>query len=345
MSYLGNTPKAPVILRLEQRKSFSLALWIQDRSGRPLDITGATLRIVMKERYDAADLTDSTNLITNSLAELVDAPVGYARFEMQASDFNHDAGEYPYSIVMVNEGYSIVLARGVVELLENTEVSSIGSTYDTLSNASGLTISLDGPRVLNVFTGPALAPGTTSFTNADKTKLDTIQEGAQVNEQNLIPPGGGPRAYLGKASAEDYILAWFQPAQTDPSGLDAAGVTAGQVPTANGADGWDWAASITNADDITDGAVNVMMTLTERFKLESLTLDYTQLDNLPTLGTAAAKNTGDFLPSTGIATSQVTSGVFSNARLPKVSAHLGFSVGTASPTGGSDGDIYYQLEA
>ncbi|AYD86174.1 minor tail protein [Microbacterium phage Burro] len=343
MSYLGNTPKSPTILRLEQRKSFALALWIQDKSGRALDVTGATIKIVMKEKVDSTDTTDAGNMITNSSAEMADSAIGYVRFELQALDLNYDAGEYAYSIVMIADGYSSVLVSGTVELIENTELASVSSVYDSLNNASSLVIAMDGPKVINVFTGPTLAPGTTSFTNADKEKLDTIEPGAQVNDDEKIPTGGARRAYLGKTGDGDYELGWFQPPQVDPSGLDAEGIANGWVPTANGGGGWDWVESWTSADDVPDGVTNVTMTQAERTKLSGLTKDYTQLDNKPTLGTAAAQNTRAFLPSTGIPASATISGVFNNARLPRIGGILGNTYGTASPTGGSDGDVYWQL--
>src|SRR6478735_7703656 len=103
---MANTPAEETILRLEARKSFALAVWIQDVTGRALDITGSTLRIVAKkEPLPATGSDDPTNLFTNSFATLVDPAIGYSVFYLQASDLNHDDGEYPLSIVMTSEGY------------------------------------------------------------------------------------------------------------------------------------------------------------------------------------------------------------------------------------------------
>src|SRR5690606_30827003 len=115
-----------------------------------------------------------------------------------------------------------------------------------------------------------------------------------------IPVGGAPRAYLGKASTQDFALAWFQPPQVDPSGLDAAGIPQGWSPTANGGGGWDWERNVADADDIEDGMNKVVMTTVERIKLGSLTRDYTELDNLPDLGTASALDVEQVLQPEGV---------------------------------------------
>ena len=352
MSYLGNTPKSPTILRLERAKSFALALWIQDRSGRPLDISGSTIKIVMKKTVDPNITDDSDNLIVNSGANLADADIGYARFELQAADLNHSPGEYPYSIVMRDEGYSIVLASGVVEILQNPESGSIAGIYTQDAMADSLVIALDGPKVLNVFTGPSLAPGTTSFTDADKEKLDGIQPGAQsVPENRLIPPGGNQGSVLTKlSSGVDYVVGWAQPSGGGGGGggIDPTGIPDGYVPTANGADGWDWEPAdpvSISADIIVDSASKVMMTPAERTKLTNLAYPPTwaQLTGKPAFGTASLLNTNQVLQPGGVdAATDVTAGVLNNARVPKVGALLGQSVGTAAPTGGADGDWYIQ---
>ena len=346
MSYVGNSPAAETILRVEARKSFALGLRIKDKNGNALDISNATFRIVVKKFPSrTGDPADDDNLVENAQAAIIDGPAGVAQFNLQASDLNLSPLEYAYAVVMWFEGYSAVIVKGVLDVRPNTEFASVGQTYTGQNPPESLLLHMEGPRVLQVYTGAVLAPGTTSFTDEDKRKLDTVEEGAQKNPPNLIPAGGARRAYLGKAGDQDFALAWFQPPQVDPSGLDADGITLGFVPTANGFGGWDWMASVSSADDITDGVNKVVMTVAERTKLGSLTKDYNQLQNLPTLGSAAAQDVNAFLPSTGIDGNKITTGVVAKERLPRLSGHLGFGSGTASPTGGLDGDIYYQHEA
>ena len=343
MAHIGNSPTSETVLRLEARKSFALGLYIQDANGRPLDITDASIRLVAKKLpLRATDTNDADNLILNSEAELVTPESGFARFNIQASDTNHKPGEYAYTVVLTSEGYSSVLFRGTLDLRENTEFSSVDSSYVPGVEVMNLQLKLSGPKTIVVQAGAALPPGTTSFTDDDKTKLDSIELGAQVNDPNQIPRGGSRRAYLGKRSPVDFDLAWFQPPQTDPSGLDAEGISAGRVPTANGAGGWDWAQGVASADDISDGTFNVMMTTAERDKLTGLTRDYTLLDNLPILGGIASHNVDEFLQPNGVDGADITTGTVSKDRLPKVSAHNGFTSGTDGPSGGADGDIYFQ---
>lgn len=341
MAYLGNSPNRDVILRLEARKSFALSLWIVDSNQRPLDITDAELRIIAKKPPFGPD--DSNNLITNSSADLTNGTEGLARFALQASDLDWTPGEYPYAIVMIIDGYSAVIASGTIALQTNTEFASVGSTYSGANPPSALQVTLEGPRTIEVTTGSTLAPGTQSFTDADKQKLDGIEDGAQVNdEERLVPSGGATNAVLAKFSNDDFNTHWIS-VQSLPGGpLTAEGVAAGYTPTANGSDGWGWEPSVTNADDIEDGVVKVMMTTDERTKLGGLTNDYTELDNLPTLGTAAAADSDDFAPATGIDASAVTTGTFNKNRIPKVTDLNGATSGTAPPSGGADGDLYFQ---
>lgn len=194
MTYVGNGPEDRVVLRLEARKSFALGLWIQDYNGRPLDILGATLRIVVRKRVGSDVVDDSANLIVNSMAQIITPSMGFARFEFQASDLDHPAGEYFYSIVMVYEGYSAVIVKGPLELEQNTEFSSVDETYTTEgSMSSALTVILRNQIVLNVRTGPTLAPGEATFTHEDEQKLDELYAGAlaegQVLNADLIPDG------------------------------------------------------------------------------------------------------------------------------------------------------------
>jgi hypothetical protein len=82
----------------------------------------------------------------------------------------------------------------------------------------------------------------------------------------------------------------------------------------------------------------------ERTKLEGLTAtpSYTNLTDKPTLGTAAALDTEDVLQPGEVAAGDVTTGVFDPARIPSVSSLPGFRSGTAAPSGGFDGELYFQ---
>ena len=389
MAYTGNSPSESTVLRLEARKSFAFSVHITDDRGRPLDITDAGLRMVMKkEPLDNLDTADMKNLIQNSDAEIVDGPAGIFRFNLQASELNHLPGEYPYAMVLYYQGYSSVIVKGVTELEANTEFLSMNQTYNDDGNVSALTVALRGMNVVSTRVGGALAPGVTSFTDEDKRKLDTIEEGAQVNVQidylaaddapgsiankpNLgtaafknvedlsVPPGGAPGEVLAKLSSTDFHTGWVQQTGGGGSGLDATGVTAGWVPTANGADGWGWKevkAGVTKVNgkigdvtltlaDIADSLPRVAMTQTERLKLDGLTAtpDWTDVQNKPVFGTAAYSNAADFLTSDStIHAEQVEQ--LPNDKVPALTELRGFSSGTTPPAGGQDGDLYFQYQ-
>ena len=389
MAYIGNTPNKETVLRLEARKSFALSVWIRDHHGRPLSVADAALRFVMKANLrQPAVPDDSDNLVINQLAEVVDEEQGLLRFNLQATDLNHTSGEYPFAIVLTINGYSVVAAKGVVDIQPNTEYLSINSTYLPSNAPSALTVRLLDRAVLDVRTGPTLAPGTTSFTDEDKRKLDTIEEGAQVNvtadwaadaeapgfilnkpklgsaayrdlEDLGMPRGGAPGEVLVKLSSADYHTAWQQQKTGGTGGpLPADGVTAGSIPIANGVDGWGWGPLVSgvesvnghqgevilNMGDINDTPERVAMTPAERNKLSRLsdTPSYNDLTDLPLLGSAAGLNAEDVLAPGAVDGGDISSGELDPARLPIVNELRGFRSGTAAPTGGFDGEIYFQ---
>jgi len=378
------------VLRLEARKSFALSVQVRDSSGRPLDLAGTALRLVVLKRLPAGtDSGDAANLLVDATAEIVDAADGRASFNLQATDLNHKPGEYPFALVTDVNGYSTVAAKGIVDLQQNTEFASLNSSYLPAQAPAGITVTLGGSTQVTLQTGPALAPGATSFLNSDKEKLDGIEPGAQVNveadwsaEEGMpgyvrhrprfgsaayrdfedllgLPKGGAPGEVLVKLSSTDYQVGWQQPTTGGAGGtLPATGVTAGYVPTANGVGGWGWAAivagvqSVNNKqgavtltlDDLAETAARKAMTAAERTKLGQLTTTpaWTDIAGRPTFGTAAALNTNEVLRPGAAAAGDIVSGIFDPARIPSVSSLPGFRSGTAAPSGGFDGELYFQ---
>jgi hypothetical protein len=372
---------------LEARKSFALSVWVRDANGRPLDISTTELRLVVMKKLPRG--SDPGEFLVNVAAEIVDAVEGFARFNLQASDLNHVPGELPFALVLDDNGYSTVAAKGIVDLQQNTEFASVNSTYLPANAPSSVVLTIGEGSSITLRTGPTLAPGTTSFTEGDKAKLDGIAAGAQVNvEANwlseegqpgyiryrpafgsaafydvedllALPTGGAPGEVLVKLNSADYMVGWQQPSSSGGGGsLPAAGVTAGYVPTANGVDGWGWAAIVSGVeavngkqgmvtltlDDLADTATRLAMTPAERTKLTELetSISYTNLLDKPTLGTAAALNTEDVLQPGEVVAADVVSGVLDPARIPPVSSLPGFRSGTATPSGGFDGELYFQ---
>ena len=352
MAQLGNTPTEQTVFRLEAAKSFSFNVWIQDETGRPMDCTGATMNIVMKRPpFDPTDALDADNLIANDEATLVDGPAGLFRFHLQAADLNHSAGEYPFVIVVDSENYTFSAVKGIIELLPNGELQSASQIYPPNFDAttSALTVKLAGPKSVIVTAGGNMLPGTQHFTDADKMKLDGIEQGAQKNPPDRVPAGGAQGAVLTKLSSQDFVVGWAQPSGGGGggAGLDPAGVPDGYVPTANGTGGWDWEPAMppsVSADIVTDTSTRIMMTPGERAKLAGLNAppQWADIQGKPAFGTVALLDTNQVLQPMQATAADVISGVFVNARIPRVSELRGYSSGPAAPTGGSDGDLYLQ---
>lgn len=193
MAYVGNSPENETVLRLQARKSFSLGLWIEDQNGTPLNITGCIFRFVARKKVVDADSDDTNNLIANYLGAIQAPTLGYLTFNLQAAELDWKPGEYEYTIVMSDEGFSTVIVAGVIQLEQNTEFSSMGESYSPAAPPSALRVVMRQNASIVVRTGPTLAPGEALFTTEDEKKLDEIYagklaEGTTLNA-DLIPDG------------------------------------------------------------------------------------------------------------------------------------------------------------
>lgn len=157
MAYLGNSPSKETILRLEARKSFSFALAVKDAQRRAVDLTGASLRIVMKALpLDSADTDDGDNLIAEPDAIMTAAELGLSRIDIQAADLNWPTGEYPFAVVLTDaDGYSLVLVKGLIDLVQNTEFNSLASLFSSANPSQQLEVLLRGTTTVEVVVGTA----------------------------------------------------------------------------------------------------------------------------------------------------------------------------------------------
>lgn len=157
MAYLGNSPGKETILRLEARKSFSFSLAVKDEQRRAIDLTGASIRIVMKQLpLDSADADDGDNLIAEPDAVMTAAELGLSRIDIQAADLNWPTGEYPFAVVLVDDGgYSTVLVKGQIDLVQNTEFNSLASLFSTANPSQRLEVLLRGTTAVDVIVGTA----------------------------------------------------------------------------------------------------------------------------------------------------------------------------------------------
>ena len=136
---------------LERRKSFTFRVRLKYSDGSLVDLTGCTLRFVMKEQGTDDDHFDLNNLIVNSTATIGSPTTGEAVFAFQAAELDGDPGEYGYSIVLWSpDSFSTVLTKGVVNLLDNSEAHSMHRLYSATTPTSALELTLRGGDVVEV---------------------------------------------------------------------------------------------------------------------------------------------------------------------------------------------------
>lgn len=405
MAYVGNSPEQQTILRLEARKSFALSLWFMDSNRRPADLTGATVRLVVKTAPFADDPGDAQNLIEHSLAEFPMPDQGYARFELQASELDLEPAEYPFVVVLVSGGYSSVVVKGALVVEANPEYSSMESTYDDAQPPSALDVVMRNQARVDVLCGTVVPPGFTWMSDADKAKVDSLSVAG-----NLLPPGGQVRDVLAKRSDSDYDFQWQEPQSFDGT-LSAASVATGRAPVSNGSNAWSWWPVPSRTTAGQNGMVPVANAsgswvwakspygspdaISSGVDLDTLTtpgvyhngsnanaslelhypVAYAGLLEVQSYGstfwyqrytTYGGNGTNDALPTVYVrakystttpwspwrelstslhkhAAADVTTGVLSADRVPKVIDLRGISRGTADPTGGEDGDLYIKV--
>lgn len=329
MGYLGNAAHKPVVLQLEARKSFSLQLFLRDPNGRAADLTGCSLRIVAKSTPITS--TETNLLEGDDVAVIEDPASGKAHFEIQALTLDLTPAEYAFAIVLINaEGYSSVLVKGVIDLQQNSEFESTLSSYEGVNASTGLIVTVGYHNSIDVNVGGILPPGM----NWVRDDVLTVIENFDPESVALVPPGGTQGYVLTKVTGSDYSMDW-RPVGNGEFALDATSIPAGHVPVAVGDDTWIWDAAGIDATGVAAGYVPISDGANGWAWDELLTtVDWNltsgepgSIINKPTLGSAAASNVADFVPSTALA-----------SELP------GIHFVTEVPVSGTDGHLYFVYE-
>ena len=151
MAKLSNTPKQTLTFDLERRKSYTFRVALKYGDGLPVDLTGSQVTFVMKESALDDDPYDQLNQIVHSAAEIGDPASGVGVFFFQAAELDGPSGEYPYAITLISaEGFSTVVCKGTVNLLDNTEAMSMYRQYTGVSPSDELELTLRGGDVVNL---------------------------------------------------------------------------------------------------------------------------------------------------------------------------------------------------
>ena len=201
MARLTNTPQQPTLLCLERSKSFSMAVRVYketpSKQRQALDITGATLQFVMAEPSRLGG-----SVVIDQALELLSANVGYARLNLQAAALTLPADEeYSFIIRLIEAGgYSRVLIKGEVEVIDNTDDFD-SNVYEHSANTQGLSAVLRGDQTVHV------------FLNGGEGESVFVESQLQVGEQTFAEPDEDP-----DMSIADGVLAvrWPAPPPTPP---------------------------------------------------------------------------------------------------------------------------------
>ena len=237
MAKLSNSPKQALNFDLERRKSFTFRVRLKYSDGSPVNLTGCTLRFVMKEQGTDDDHFDLNNLIVNSTATIGSPTTGEAVFAFQAAELDSDPGEYSYTIVLWSpDSFSMVLTKGVVNLLDNSEAHSMHRLYSATAPTSALELTLRGGDVVEVEV-VSLPPVPVT--------IDSISWANVWGKPESFPPSthghtinevaGLANELTGKQPAGNYAASVHQHTVSDVNGLQ--GALDGKSPTSHNHDG------------------------------------------------------------------------------------------------------------
>lgn len=121
---LTNLPNQHTMLRLAARKSFAVTVnFIDGVCDKPLNMEGATTRLAIGAQYP------QTTVLLERAPALFNGQQGFARFDLQAADLDLPAGEYPYEIIVISDGYSVIAIRGIIDLEDTVDTFALGSTF------------------------------------------------------------------------------------------------------------------------------------------------------------------------------------------------------------------------
>ena len=136
MVKLSNSPYEATVLTLEARKSFSLRIELHDRHGNlmPWDNLSATFTLGTLDPLEALLEVSATDGV----------------FRIQASELNLKPGTYQFTITLRSRGYSFVIVKGDVKLVQNTEAGSVADFYGAAIPSETIAVQLDQMNVIKV---------------------------------------------------------------------------------------------------------------------------------------------------------------------------------------------------
>ena len=151
MATMGNTPRQQLHLNLERRKSYSFLAKLTHADNSLVDLTGCTLTLMVKRDEWDNDNFDHTALLVNKDAVISSPASGEGDFAFQAAELDWDPGEYYHSLILTTaDGFSVVLAKGLFNLLANTESLSMQKRFHGSTATAAAELTLRGSTVVNI---------------------------------------------------------------------------------------------------------------------------------------------------------------------------------------------------
>ena len=136
MAKLSNSPYESTVLTLEARKSFSLRIELHDRHGNLMSWDN------LSETFTLGTLEPLEALLEISATDGV--------FRIQASELDLKPRTYQFTITLRSYGYSFVIVKGDVELVQNTEAGSVNALYGAAIPSETIAVQLDQMNVIKV---------------------------------------------------------------------------------------------------------------------------------------------------------------------------------------------------
>lgn len=207
MATLSNIPKGSPSFRLERRKSYTLQVKLVDTDGAAIDLTGCTVRMVVKSVEYDGDTYDTSNMLTNLDAAISSPLTGIGVFYFQAAELDWDPGDYYYAMVLqTGAGFTSTLAKGSFIIEPNTESLSIGTTYVGGTAVTKAEITMRGGDVLQIATNNSVALESTrvqivGFGRPDvpemlEADVLVLVQNAAVGTEFISEDGGGDEIWV-----------------------------------------------------------------------------------------------------------------------------------------------------
>ena len=142
---IGNTPRRETNIQVEANKSFVFGIQFKKANGDPLDLTGASVRLVAAQ----APHLGGTEVLDLDAVHITDTQ-GLVQFQFQASDLALVAASYPYDVTLLTKvGYTVPIIKGFIEVGTNTD-PDISNTFTDIHADSEVTAVIAESNVVEI---------------------------------------------------------------------------------------------------------------------------------------------------------------------------------------------------